>query len=197
MGKQFIISIGREFGSAGHEIAEKVAKDLNIALYDRKLLDEVAQKHGMDPKELEKYDETPRNTFLSRKVKGHSNSIQEAVAELQFNYMKEKAALGESFVIVGRCAEIVLADFEELISIFILGDKDTKVQRVMEKYNLTKEQAITKMIRHDKKRKAYHNAYSTYHWGDSRGYDLSINSSKLGIDGTVKMIEAYVQQRMA
>lgn len=195
MGKQIIIAIGREFGSAGHEIAERVAKDLNLAIYDRKLLDDLAVKHGMDPTVLERYDERAKPMFLTRTVKGHTNSLSVAVAELQFKYMQEKAESGESFVVVGRCAETVLAKYDGLISIFVLGDKETKLNRVMEKYELNKDQALAKMNRHDKKRKAYHNAYSKYPWGDSREYDMCINSSKLGIDGTVHMIEAYVKER--
>lgn len=196
MDKQIIISISREYGSAGHEIAEKVAKDLGISLYDRKLLDELAQKHGMDTKELEKYDETPKGIFLTRSVKGHTTSLSDAVANLQFDFIKDKAKSGESFVIVGRCAEIILADNDALMSFFIVSDKHHKVERVMKKFDLSKDDAVKKMSRHDKKRKEYHNTYSKYPWGDSRGYDVCINSSKLGIDGTAEVIENYVKTRI-
>lgn len=192
MDKQIILSVGREFGSAGHEIAEKIAQDLKIAFYDRKLLDELVQKYGLDPKELEKHDEKPRNYILSRNVRGFSNSMSEAVAELQFNYLKEKAASGESFVIVGRCAEIVLADFDALCSVFILGNMEKKVDRVMHMYNLNREDAEAKIKRHDRKRKTYHNAYSKYSWGDSRGYDMCINSSQLGNEETVELIKQFI-----
>jgi hypothetical protein len=84
MEKQLIISIGREYGSAGHEIAEKVAKDLNLPLYDRHLLDKLAEEKGMNLKNIEKYDEKPRNLFLSRNVNGFSNSFADTVAEMQF-----------------------------------------------------------------------------------------------------------------
>lgn len=192
MDKQIILSVGREFGSAGHEIAEKIAKDLQISLYDRRLLDELVQEYGLNPKDLEKYDEKPRNIILSRSVRGHSNSISEAVAELQFKFLREKAAAGESFVIVGRCAEIVLADNEALCSVFILGDKESKIARVMEMYHLGRDEAEAKMKRHDKERKSYHNAYSKFSWGDSRGYDLCINSSQLGNDKTAELIKRFV-----
>lgn len=192
MSKQIIIALGREFGSGGHEIGEKLAKELGISFYDRKLLDELAERYGLDPKELEKHDEKARNPFLSRKVRGHSNSIAEAVAELQFNFIREKADSGESFVIVGRVAEVILADREELVSVFVLGDVDTKIVRVMKKYNLDREEAITKMKRHDKKRKAYHNNYSKFSWGDSREYHLCINSSVLGVDKTVDIVKQFV-----
>lgn len=193
MEKQVIISVGREFGSGGHEIAEKIANDLNLSLYDRKLLDDLAVQHGMDPKLLEKYDEKPRNFLLSRRVNGYSNSIAEAVAEMQAKYIKDKADSGESFVVVGRCSDVVLAGYDALFTVFICGEPEEKIERVMKKYSLSREEAITKMARHDKKRKTYHNSYSKYAWGDSRGYDVCINSKMLGIDGTAKAIENLAQ----
>lgn len=195
MEKQLIISIGREYGSAGHEIAEKVASDLNLPLYDRRLLDELAREKGMNVDELQKYDEKPKNKLLSRKVKGHSSDIAEIIAEMQFDYIKQKAASGESFVIVGRCSEVVLKGNEALVSVFVLGDRPEKLKHVMEKYSLGEVEALAKMNRHDRKRKAYHNSHSKIAWGDSRGYDLCINSSKLGIDKAAKVIEQYIEIR--
>ena len=195
MEKQLIISIGREYGSAGHEIAEKVAKDLNLPLYDRHLLDKLAEEKGMNLKDIEKYDEKPRNLFLSRNVNGFSNSFADTVAEMQFNFIREKAESGESFVVVGRCSEVVLAGNEALVSVFILGNKQTKVEHVKKKYNLSENEALQKMARHDRKRKAYHNAHSKISWGDSRGYDLCINSSRLGVEKTAKLIEQYAKAK--
>lgn len=195
MEKQMIISVGREFGSGGHEVAEIIARDFNIPLYDRSLLERVAEKSGVDLGLIEKYDEKQRNPFLSRKVRGFSNSLEDAVAEMQFEYIRERAASGESFVIVGRCADVVLAEHEALVSVFVLGDKETKKKRVMEKYKLSEHEALAKMKRHDISRKAYHNAHSKIAWGDSRRYDLCINSSKLGVEKTAKMIEAFAQAK--
>lgn len=196
MEKQIIISIGREFGSAGHEIAEIVAQNMGIDLYDRKMLDELAEKNNMDPKEIEKYDETPKNVLLSRNVKGFSNSLQEAVAELQFNFLKEKAMAGNSFVVVGRCADIVLKDYPCMSTFFITGDFESKVSRIMEKYNLDRSEAISKMHRHDKKRKAYHDSYGKRPWGEAQSYDVSINSSRIGNDKTAKLIEKIAIERI-
>lgn len=197
MDKQVIISIGREFGSAGHEIAEIVARNMNINLYDRKMLDELASKYNMDPAELEKYDESPKKLIVSRNVRGFSSSLQEAVAELQFNFLKEKAASGESFVVVGRCADIVLADYQCMSTFFITGDFESKVDRIMEKYNLDRQEAISKMHRHDKKRKAYHDSYGKRPWGEAQTYDISINSSRIGIDTTIKLVEQFALERIA
>lgn len=196
MGQQFVISISREFGSAGHEIAEKIAKDLEIKFYDRSILDEIANHMNVKVELLEKYDEKPRNLILSRRVGKYTNSMEEILAETQFEFIRKKVEKGESFVIVGRCAETVLKDFDGLISIFISGDKQHKLERVMEKYNLNETDALAKMKRHDLKRKQYHNRHSDAKWGDSRYYDMCINSSPLGTEATIKVLENYIQERL-
>lgn len=196
MEKQLIISIGREFGSGGHVIAEALAKKFNIPMYDHNLLDHIAEEKNLDLATLKKFDEKPRNVLLSRTVKGHSSSPSDNIAMMQFDYLKKKAEKGESFVIVGRCAEMVLKEFEGMISIFILGDKECKTKRVMEVYDISKEEARKKMERHDVYRKQYHNSYCDSKWGDSRSYDLCVNSSRLGIDGTVAMLADYIRARM-
>lgn len=196
MGKQMIISVGREFGSGGHEIAMKLAERLGLNFYDRKMLDELAEKKNISIEYLEKYDEKPRKLFGARKVRSYSNSMEEIVAEMQFDYIEEKADSGESFVIVGRCAEAVLKGRESLISIFILGNKEEKKQRVMERYQLGEQEAILKMKRHDYTRKHYHNRHADSKWGDSRTYELCINSSYLGVDKTVDILEHYIRERM-
>lgn len=100
-----VISISREYGSGGHEIAEKLAGLLELKLYDRNLLDEVVKSNNFKENRLEKYDEVPKRFFVSKTVKGFSNSPQEVVAQMQFDYMKEKVQNKESFIIVGRCSE--------------------------------------------------------------------------------------------
>ena len=196
MEKRLIISIGREFGSGGHVIAEALAKKFNIPMYDHNLLDHIAEEKNLNAEELKKFDEKPRNVLLSRTLKGHSSSPHDHIAMMQFDYIKKKAEKGESFVIVGRCAEMVLKEFEGMISIFILGDKECKTKRVMEVYDISKEEARKKMERHDVYRKQYHNSYCDSKWGDSRSYDLCVNSSRLGIDGTVAMLADYIRARM-
>lgn len=195
MGKQTIISISREYGSGGHEIGRKIAQALGMKFYDRSLLDEIATEKNMDVSVLQKYDEQPRNVILSRRVGNHTNSPEEIIAEFQFDFIKKKADEGESFVIVGRCAETVLKDFKDLISIFITGERQHKIKRVMEHFEISEKEAILKMARHDRKRKQYHNRHSDAKWGDSRLYDLCINSSPLGIDGTIRVLENYINER--
>lgn len=193
---QTIISVSREFGSGGHVMAEKIAKDHGLHFYDRRMLDEIANENNIHVEILEKYDEKPRNAFLSRRVGAFSNSMEEILAEMQFDYIQRKADSGESFVIVGRCAETILKDHEGLISIFVTGNNDCKLNRVKEVYHLNEAEAIAKMRRHDKKRKQYHNRHSNFQWGDSRHYDVCINSSKLGLDKTADALENYIKERM-
>lgn len=133
--------------------------------------------------------------FFSRSVKGYTNSIEEIVAEMQFEFLRKKAASGESFVIVGRCADEVFRGDERLVSFFVLGDLEDRIQRVSKQHNFSREEAAAMIARHDKSRKKYHNRHSEVKWGDSRGYDLCINSTRLGIDKTAKLLEAFIQER--
>ena len=196
MEKQVMISISREFGSGGRRIAEKVAEDLWLPLYDRNLLDAIAKEKDVDAEHLQKFDEKPRNPILSRSVSGHSNSMEENLVKMQFEYLQKKADSGESFVVLGRCAETALKGRDGLVSVFVLGDREKKLVHVKDKYQLSDTEATLKMVRHDKKRKLYHNRYSDFKWGDSRGYDLCINSSRLGIEKTAAMIENYIKERI-
>lgn len=194
--KQFIISIGREYGSGGHLIAEKIAKKFNVTLYDSNLLDIIASEKNVEPQDLKAYDEIPKVHFFSRKVNGQSSSLQENVANMQFDYLRARAAEGKSFVVVGRCAEEILKDYKCLISIFILGDKEAKIERISKIHKLNSEDAWDKIERENIRRKQYHNYYCKGKWGDSRNYDLSINDSILGIDATTDILESYIQSRI-
>lgn len=192
---QIIISVGREFGSGGHEIAEKLAEIFGIELYDRNILEHIAELRNVNVEDYEKYDEVPRNLVFSRKVKGLSNSMPENIAHIQFEYLRRKAAEGKSFVVVGRCAETILKEHPALVSVFILSDWDAKVERVKRIYQMTDKEAEGYMLRKDRKRKEYHNYYCDIKWGDSRNYDLCINSSKLGEEETALMLAEYIKKR--
>lgn len=193
---QIIISVGREFGSGGRYIADQLSKRFDIPLYDRHLITEIAQKTGMTEEQVNKYNEAPKIKILSRTVNGYSNSIEDNIAEMQFDIIDKKAKDGESFVVVGRCSETKLKEYPALVSLFILGDMDKKIERVMEIYELNEEDAKKFITKKDKKRKRYHNYHCQGKWGDSRLYDISVNSSKLGVDKTVDFIEEYIKARM-
>lgn len=196
MDKQIIVAISREFGSGGKNIARAVAKALDIKLYDRNMLDSIAEEKNIQVEYLEKYDEKPTKLLFSRRVGAYSNSFEEIIADMQFEFLRKCVESGESFVVVGRCAEAVLKGTEGLISIFIMGDKEAKIQSVVKQFKINEQEAKIKMDRHDKKRKQYHNRHSDMKWGDSRNYDLCINSSKLGIEKTAEIIVQYIEERI-
>ena len=194
MNKQIIISIGRQYGSAGREIGVKLAEKLDIPMYDRNLFDEIGKIKNIDTNNLEKYDEVPRKFFFSRKVNGYSNSPEENVAELQFCLLKSKAADGDSFVVVGRCADELFRGMPGFVSIFILADMDEKVKRIMEIRKMDEKKARAAIEKHDRKRKMYHDYFCKGgKWGDCKNYDICVNSSRLGIDGTVKFLYDYIK----
>lgn len=193
MAKQFIISIGREYGSGGRVIAEELAKRYNVNLYGKNLLDLVAQEKNLNLDELKKYDEKARNIWFSRSVDGYSNSHEDNVAQMQFDYLKERAESGESFIVLGRCADYVLREYEGLVKIFVTGEMDTKVKRIASIEKLRYDDAKNLVEKRNKIRRSYHNRYSKYKWGDSRYYDLLINTSKVGIDNATDVIDAYIK----
>lgn len=196
MSKQLIISVGREYGSGGHIIAEKLAERFGLPLYDSRLIHELAAEKQVDAEALKAFDEGSRNPLLSRTRRGYSNSPEEILAELQFDLLRRKADSGESFVIVGRCADYVLRDYEGLFSIFVVANMDFRI-KLVEELQLSDGEETEKKIRHmDKKRKSYHNVHADSKWGDSRSYDICIDSSKLGLDTTADVLENHIRYWM-
>lgn len=193
MEKQLIISIGREYGSRGHQIGDILAKKLDIELYDRNILDEVAIQNGADAKDLSKYDEKPKKMFFSRTVRGYSNNPAENVAELQFALLKSKAADGDSFIVIGRCSDQIFKGIADTVSIFITADSEEKINRIMTHRNFSKKEAIAAIERHDKSRANYHDHFCKSKWGHASSYDLTVNMSKLGIEGTAEFIYTYIK----
>ena len=195
--KQIIIAVGREFGSGGHIVAERLAQRYNIPLYSKELLEEVAKEGEYSKEILERFDEKPMNiTFTPVPLGGTTVSLEQSVAISQFNFLQKKAnEEKESFVVVGRCADEILADNPNMVSVFILGNKDSKMKRVMEREGVDEKTALAKMKKSDKIRKTYHNFYCESKWGDSRGYDICINTSKIDVDTAVEMIAQYIDSK--
>lgn len=197
MNKQMIISISREYGANGHYIADKLAEKYNLPVYDSHMIEYIAKEKNLDLDNLKKYDEKMKNRLFSRTVDGFSSSPEDNIAQMQFDFLREKAAAGESFVVVGRCANSVLKDNPNLIKIFITGDMDVKAKRISELFNVTIKEAEAMIVKNNKKRKQYHNYYSKEKWGDSRYYELTVNTSKIGAHKAFEIVDAYVQSRMA
>ena len=136
--------------------------------------------------------------FYPVSMDGSYLPLEQTVANHIFDFIRTKGDKEkESFVIVGRCAEYVLRDNPNVVSIFILGNRDVKQRRVMKKYQLEEKAALNRMRKEDKMRKTYHNFYADGKWGDSRSYDICVNSSTLGIDKTVEALIAYIDQFLA
>ena len=196
MKKQIIVAIGREHGSGGHYIADLIARELGVKLYDKVSIEKEITSGGYSEELVSEMDEKPVNFFTSRRIGRFSNSLEVNVAEKTFAMLRSKAAEGESFVVIGRCGEQVLENNPNCISIFICGDPQFKLNRVMNKLGLNAEQAIEEIRNVDRSRKNYHNYYCDTKWGDARGYDLTVKSNVLGCEGTAEMLVGYIRSFM-
>ena len=197
MKDQIIITMGREHGSGGHYIADMIARELGIKLYDKDSIESEIVSEGYSEELIRRMDEKPVNFFASRRIGRFSNSLEVNVAEKTFAMLRSKAAEGESFVVIGRCGEQVLANNPNCISIFICGDPQFKLNRVMNKLGLNAEQAIEEIRNVDRSRKNYHNYYCDTKWGDARGYDMTVKSDVLGCEETAKLLVGYIRSFMA
>lgn len=200
-----IVTIGRQYGSGGKEIGEKLAEKMGVKCYDKELLDRAAKDSGLCQELFEHHDEKPTNSFLYSLVMdtystGYSTAafsdmpINHKIFLAQFNSIKDLAKEG-SCVIVGRCADYALADNPNLLSVFIYGKMEAKIRRIAQKYNLTDAKAKDVIIKTDKKRASYYNYYSNKKWGDAASYNYCLESSYLGIDGTVDLLFHLVNER--
>ncbi len=198
-----IITIGRQYGSAGYEIGKKLAEDLGVQLYDKEMLKRAAKESGLCEELFESHDEKPTNSFLYSLVMdtyslGYSSSsyadmpINHKVFLAQFDTIKKIAGEGPC-VMVGRCADYALEDYDNVINVFIYADLEQRIRRVARELNLTDAKAKDIIIKNDKKRASYYNYYTNKEWGNAKGYDLCLNSGKLGIDGTVRVIKEYME----
>ena len=198
-----IITIGREFGSAGREIGYKVAEAFDIKLYDKEMLARAAKESGICKEIFETHDEKPTNSFLYSLVMdtysmGYSGNtytdmpINHKVFLAQFDAIKKIADEGPC-ILVGRCADYALESYKNVVSVFIHADLNARIRRIARIYNLTDAKAKDMILKTDKKRSSYYNYYTNKKWSDAESYELCLTSSELGIDGTAKAIIDYVQ----
>jgi cytidylate kinase len=196
MGNNFIITIGRQYGSGGREIGEKLAKQLSIPFYDKELLAIASNESGIDAELFEKADEKPKMSFLYSLVTGNEKigrtSSEDTLFLAQFDAIKKVAAQGPC-VIVGRCSDYILSDFGNCINIFVHANMESKKQRVINEYGVASEHAEDTIIKTDKKRAKYYNYYTNQAWGNSFNYDLTIDTSSIGIDRAVELIKKYIE----
>ena len=177
-----VITIGREFGSGGHEIGMKLAERLGIKCYDKELLELAAKESGLC-----------KDTYSL----GYSNSyvdmpINHKVFLAQFDAIK-KLAEKESCVIVGRCADYALEDDPFAVSVFVKASIDERVKRIKKLYELNDSKAADLIQKTDKKRASYYNYYSSKKWGDAKSYDLCVDSGLVGIEGAIEVILKFIE----
>lgn len=200
-----VITIGRQFGSGGREIGEKLASHYGIKFYDKDLLKRAAKESGICTELFENNDEKPTSSFLYNLITdsysfGYSSPYMEMplshkVFLAQFDTIKKIAEEGPC-VIVGRCADYALSEFKDRLSIFIYAPIEDRIVRIKAKYPEEKDPDKIRdmIIKTDKSRANYYNYYSSKKWGRADSYDLCINSSSLGIDGTVDLISCFIDK---
>lgn len=189
--KKRIITISREFGSGGRFIGEEVAKKLGIAYYDKNIINKIAEKSGLSPEYIQENAElSPKKglfayAFAGRDVTG--KSVEDLVYEAQRKVILELAEK-KSCVIIGRNADYILKDRDDVLNVFIHGDTPEKIQRITRLYNVEEQKAVKMMVDIDKRRMANYNFYTDQKWGKASNYTLCLNSSKLGYDRCEKII---------
>ncbi len=207
MSKKLIITIARQYGSGGREIGEKLATMLNIPIYDKELITEAAGKSDLHVDVAKKADEAAANSLLytlamgsnvfgSAMAFGYKMPVNDKLFILQSDIIREYAAKG-SCIFIGRCADYVLRDEANILRLFIHGDLDHRRERVAARHPEVKSTQIIDIInKTDKRRASYYNFYTGNKWGKFDHYDLMVNSSTLGIDGTASLIADMAKKMM-
>ena len=194
-----LITVGRQFGSGGAEVAIELGKKLGIKCYDKEILLEAAKNSGIFEGVAEQYDvDGHQSYFYSLAARGHvGNIIREPVNAKfhneQFNLIRNIAESEGEGIFIGRCADYVLRDVDTLVDVYIKADLDERIQRIAEKYNKSEMDAYKLIQRRDSQREAYYNYYTNRKWSDLNSYDLCINLSDTGIQGAVDVIINYME----
>lgn len=202
-----VITIGRQFGSAGHDIGEMIAKELGFRFYDKELVEMAAKKENISADTVKEVDEKATSSLLYSLASG-SFSLRGVSGPLYYEMpLNDKlfiaqsdiiktVAKKENCVIVGRCADYVLEDEEgiDLYNVFVHAPMEFRIARVMEALGLSEKQARDRIIKTDKQRKTYYNYYSNREWGKLTNYDIALNTGKLGIENCAKTIAHCVKE---
>ena len=189
------ITISRQYGSGGRELGEKLAKKLGIPFYDKELIAMIAKEGNIEPSILEANDEVEPDldNYSTRLIEPeYQIAMTQRIYAVQETVIKSLAEKG-ACVIVGRCADYALSDYEGAISVFIHADLDKRIKRIARKHELTDSAAKDRIQKTDKRRASYYNYYTSKKWGDATSYDLCLNSGVLGIDGCVEMIKRAIE----
>ena len=207
MNNHYVINLGRQLGSGGKEIGEKLAKELNIAFYDKELIRLASEESGLCKDFFEKADERTQKTFIGAlfgnrvpfvgdgAIPYGSCLSNDALFKIQSDVIRGLAE-NDSCLFVGRCADYILRDHPRCINVFISASKEARIERIMLKNNMNATQAEDLIDKADRKRASYYNYDSYNTWGAAATYHLCIDSSILGIDGTVSFIKEFVKQKL-
>ena len=190
-----IITVGRQHGSNGHDIARLLAEELNMKCYDKEIVDEAAANSQFSKEIFDSYDEkrvsayvipTPHYVGMNE---GFRLNMQ--VAAAQFDAMRNLADKGNC-IFVGRCADYVLRNRSDVLSVFIMADMPFRVRTIMQRKGLSEDQAKKLIKEVDKDRASYYKYYTDQIWGEAENYELCIDSSTIGVAGAVEVIKAYI-----
>lgn len=201
---KIIINIGRQLGSGGRTIGKMLAEEFGCVFYDKELLNLAAKESGFSEKFFEQHDEHWR--FFKSLFHMHTQHIddnnfytnnfsQESLFQFQSEAIKKAADTGNC-VFVGRCADYILRDYPNVFNVFITADLDFRVQQVMKRHGCDRDAAIKIINNKESSRASYYGYYTGKKWGDSQSYDLCVNSSLLGLEGTEKLIAYFIRQRL-
>ena len=198
MKKSFVITIGREFGSGGRETGEKIAEKLGIKCYGKELLKEISEASGLQEKYIESMDERSPGVFPM------SSIVTASTAQVDFNSPSMRAYIAqfstiqniadrENCVIIGRCADYILSERENVLNIFIYADLDKRIERVKRVYSLNDKEAKKRIAKEDKMRAQYYEYYTDKKWGARDSYDICLNTGKLGVEKAAEIVANIVK----
>ena len=191
-----IITVGRQHGSNGHDIAKALAKALNCPCYDKEILDRAAEDSSLSREVLSSYDEKRVSSYIVPSPhyfgmnEGFRMNIR--IASAQFDAIRKLAEEGDG-IFVGRCADYVLRNRQDVVRVFIKAELPYRIKCIMERKALSEEQAKKLIKEVDKDRSSYYKYYTDQLWGDCDSYDLCIDSGRTGVDGAVKVIKSYIE----
>ena len=191
-----IITISREFGSGGHSIGEAVAKKLGYRFFDRELVNQVAERSGFSPEFIEESGEyaSAKNSLLFAIATANQYTMN-GISMLDKLYIEQTKIIEEiaqegNCVIVGRCSDYILREYEDCLHVFIHADMKSRAKRIVERFGEQERSAEKRLSEKDQKRKVYYKNYTGRSWGQAQNYDLCLNSGVLGSERCVELIAA-------
>ncbi|WP_315086533.1 cytidylate kinase-like family protein [Bacteroides heparinolyticus] len=208
MDNKFVVNVGRQFGSGGREVGEKLASRLGIGFYDKELINLASEESGFCCELFEKADEKTsqgvlgglygmRFPFISDGAIPVTSCLSnDALFKIQSDVIRKLASKG-SCLFVGRCADYILRDHPRCVNIFVSSTPEDRIARICRKHPISEKEAEELMEKADKRRANYYNFYSNKTWGTASTYHLCIDSSVLGIDATADFLEEFVKRKLS